>query len=82
MEIIDRLMDKEYRYGDPEDSRLGKEVASIASTLSTQLDESGKKLLENLLDLEIRRTILVQEDAFTIGVCTGVKLMCEVQACE
>ena len=38
--------------------------------------------MEELLDIEMQRNVLVQEDAFAIGVCTGVKLMCEVQACE
>ena len=80
MEIIERLMDQEYRYGDPEYSRQGKEASAISATLSAQLDESGKKLLEELLDIEMQRNVLVQEDAFTIGVCTGVMFMCEV--CE
>lgn len=80
MEIIERLMDQEYRYGDPEYSRLGKEASAISATLSTQLDESGKKLMEELLDIEMQRNVLVQEDAFAIGVCTGVMFMCEV--CE
>lgn len=78
MEIIGRLMDKEYPYGGPEDSLLGKQAVSISATLSAQLDEHGKKLLEELLDIEVQRTILVQEDAFEIGACIGVKLMCEV----
>lgn len=82
METIERLMDQEYPYGGAEYSRLGKKVTSISATLSAQLDESGKKLLEELLDIEMQRNVLVQEDAFAIGVCTGVKLMCEVQACE
>lgn len=80
MELIERLMDQEYRYGDPEYSRLGKEASAISATLSTQLDESGKKLMEELLDIEMQRNVLVQEDAFAIGVCTGVMFMCEV--CE
>lgn len=80
MEIIERLMDQEYRYGDPEYSKLGKEASAISATLSTQLDESGKKLLEELLDIEMQRNVLVQEDAFAIGVCTGVMFICEV--CE
>lgn len=82
MDALERLMDKEYPYGGPEYSRLGKEAASISATLSTQLDGNGKKLLEELLDMEMQRNILAQEDAFTIGVCTGIKLMCEVQAHE
>ena len=80
MELIERLMDQEYRYGDPEYSRLGKEASAISATLSTQLDESGKKLMEELLDIEMQRNVLVQEDAFAIGVCPGVMFMCEV--CE
>lgn len=82
IEIIGRLMDQEYPYGGQEDSRLGKEVSSISATLSAQLDEDGKKLLEEILDLEIQRTILVQEDAFEMGVCIGIRLMCEVQSHE
>lgn len=82
MEVIGRLMDREYPYGGQEDSRLGKEAASISATLSAKLDEGGKKLLEELRDLEVQRTILVQEDAFEIGVCTGIRLMCEVLSHE
>ena len=80
METIERLMDQEYPYGGAEYSRLGKKATSISATLSAQLDESGKKLLEELLDIEMQRNVLVQKDAFTIGVCTGVMFMCEV--CE
>ena len=82
MEALERLMDKEYPYGGSEDKQLGKKAASISATLSSQLDEGGKKLLDELLDIEVQRTVLVQEDAFKLGVCTGIKLMCEVQAHE
>lgn len=77
IEIIERLMDKEYPYGGVDYSRLGKEASAISATLSTQLGESGKRLLEDLLDIEMQRNVLVQQDAFTVGVCTGVRFMCE-----
>lgn len=80
--MIERLMDPEYPYGGAEDRQLVKQATALSNTLSAQLDESGKKLLNDLLEIDLNRIILVQEDAFAIGVCTGVKLMCEVQACE
>lgn len=78
MEVIERLMDQEYRYGDPEYSELGKEASAISLKLSEQLDAAGKGQLEELLDIEMQRNVLVQEDAFEVGVCIGVKFMCEV----
>lgn len=78
MEIIGRLMDQEYPYGGAEDRQLVKQATGISEVLSTQLDESGQKLLDELRDLEMQRIVLVQEDAFEVGVCIGVRLMCEV----
>ena len=80
--MIKRLMDPEYPYGGPEDRQLVKQATAISTTLSAQLDEGGKKLLNDLLEIDLKRIVLVQEDAFTIGVCTGIKLMCEVQTHE
>ncbi len=75
MSIIERLMDREYPYGEPEFDRLGKEAAAIREVLSTQLDETGQRLLDKLADLETERCVLVEDDAFEEGFCTGVKLM-------
>ena len=80
--MIERLMDPEYPYGGAEDRQLVKQATAISNTLSAQLDESGKKLLNDLLEIDLNRIILVQKDAFEIGVCTGIKLMCEVQTHE
>lgn len=82
MEIIGRLMDPEYPYGGAEERQLAKQVNSISDSLSTQLDESGKKLLDELRDLETQRIVLVQEDAFEVGACVGIRLMCEVLSHE
>lgn len=79
MEIIERLMDRECPYGEPEFSQLGKEVSAISTTLSAQLDEGGQKLLDGLRDLEMQRIVLAQEDAFEEGFCSGVKLMWAVK---
>lgn len=80
--MIERLMDPEYPYGGMEDRQLVKQATAISNTLSAQLDEGGKKLLNDLLEIDLNRIILVQEDAFAIGVCAGIKLMCEVQTHE
>lgn len=82
MEIIGRLMDQEYPYGGTEDRQLVKQATGISNALSTQLNESGQKLLDELQDIATQRIVLVQEEAFEVGVCIGVKLMCEVLSHE
>ncbi len=79
MSIIERLMDREYPYGEPEFGRLGKEAAAIREVLSAQLDETGQRLLDELADLETERCVLAEDDAFEEGFCTGVKLMWAVK---
>ena len=80
MSMIKCLMDQEYPFGGEENNRLAKEADAIFTALKARLDEGGKKLLEELVDLDIQRIVAVQEDAFEMGVCTGIRLMCEVQS--
>lgn len=79
MSIIERLMDREYPYGEPEFSQLGKEASAIREVLSAQLDETGQSLLEDLADLEMERCVKAEDDAFEEGFCSGVKLMWAVK---
>ncbi len=79
MGIIERLLNREYPYGEPEFGRLGKKAAAIRNVLAAQLDETGQRLLDELADLEIERCVQAQEDAFEEGFCTGVKLMWAVK---
>lgn len=75
MEVIGRLMDREYPYGGQEDSRLGKEAASISTALSAKLDEGGKSSWRNFVILKFsvpywyRRTPLKSASVPEFGSC-------------
>lgn len=75
--MIEKLINPELRYGEPEYSQLGEEINEMKRRLSCQLDQGGKDLLEELMDTYIRQGNTGLRDAFTDGFCTAMKLMLE-----
>jgi len=76
--MIERLMNQEFRYGEPEYSHLEKEIQEMKDVLAKQLDEEGWKLLDQLSSAYIRQGHAMLNNAFADGFCTAVKLMMDV----
>lgn len=77
--MIERLMNQERPYGEPEYSRLSNHIAQLKQKLITQLDQDGRNKLEQLTDIYIRQETAILHDVFADGFCSAVELMLEFQ---
>ncbi len=77
--MIERLMNLERPYGEPEYSKLSKEISKLKDALCDKLDKDGWKWLEQMTDTCVRREMTVLHDAFTDGFWTAVELMLEFE---
>ncbi len=75
--MIEQLIDMERTRGDPEYSKLAKQIAQINEQLSKQLNQKGMKQLEALTDAYMRQETAVLRDAFTDGFRSAFELMLE-----
>ena len=75
--MIERLINPERPYGDPEYSRLSEQITQLRQELITQLDQEGKNRLEQLTDAYLRQESAVLRDAFSDGFWSAVKLVLE-----
>lgn len=77
--MIERLMNMERPYGEPEYSRLSEQIAQMKQQLCSQLNQEGQNRLEQLTDIFIRQETAILHDAFKDGFWTAVELMLEFQ---
>lgn len=77
--MIERLMNQERPYGEPEYSKLSAQISQLKQQLCEQLNQEGKDWLEQLADTFMRQELLVLRDAFADGFWTAVELMLEFQ---
>lgn len=75
--MIERLINLERPYGEPEYSRLADEIAKLKQQLSGQLDQEGMSWLEQLTNLHIRQETAILRDAFVDGFWSAVELILE-----
>ena len=80
--MIERLMNLERPYGEPEYSKLSAQTNQMKKQLFEQLNQEGKDWLEQLLDTFMRQEHLVLCDAFADGFWTAIELMLEFQQRE
>lgn len=73
--MIEKLMDEEFRYGEPEFSKAEGQIVEIYQELRGMLDEEGKVLLDSLSDAYIRQNNLIVKEIFKSGFCSAVELM-------
>ncbi len=73
--MIERLMDMERPYGEPEYSRLAREIIQLQKTLESQLEEKGIACLEQLSDAYIRQGSAALTDAFADGFRCAIEIM-------
>ena len=73
--VIEKLMDEEFRYGEPEYSEAEGKISEICQKLNELLDEEGRALLGALSDAYIHQNNLIVKDVFRSGFCATVGLM-------
>lgn len=77
--MIERLIDPERPYGEPEYSILSEQLTQLKQRLYSQLTQEGKDRLEQLTDIFIRQETAILHDAFADGFWTAVELMLDFQ---
>lgn len=75
--MIERLMDMERPYGEPEYGRLSQRITQLRRTLERQLDQEGLADLERLSDGYVRQGGILLRSGFTEGFCCAAAFMLE-----
>lgn len=75
--MIERLMNPERPYGEPEYSRLSEQITQLKQELIIQLDQEGEDRLEQLTDTFLHQENAVLRDAFSDGFWSAVEQMFE-----
>lgn len=73
--MIERLMNQELRYGEPEFSKAEDKILKLQQELSTLLSEDGQRLLSQLTDEYIHQGNIMMNDVFIAGFCAAVEVM-------
>ena len=73
--MIEKLMNPELPYGEPEYSEIGKEINGLMERLAAKLEGGDRLLLEQLADLHAHRANVVAEDTYVAGFCVALDLM-------
>jgi len=77
IDLIERLIDLERPYGEPEYSKRSQQIAMLRQQLAGQLPPESQKWLDQLTDAYMRQETAVLRDAFADGFWTAVELMLE-----
>ncbi|MBR2928354.1 MAG: hypothetical protein IKC24_04265 [Oscillospiraceae bacterium] len=75
--MLERLMDPEQPYGEPQYSQLGEQINGLLQILNGKLGPENQQLLQQLSDTYIRQQTIILSDAFADGFWTAVELMLE-----
>ena len=73
--MIEKLMNPELPYGEPEYSEIGQEINSVMERLAAKLETGDRLLLEQLADLHAHRANVVAEDTYVAGFCAAIDLV-------
>ena len=73
--MIERLMNPELPYGEPEYSEISREINALMERLGEGMDADGRTLLGRLADLHTHRANVVAESTYIAGFCAAVDLM-------
>ena len=72
--MIEKLMNPEFPYGEPEYSEIGREINDLMERLSVGMNQEEITLLERLADLHTHRANTVARATFISGFCTAIDL--------
>ena len=75
--MIEKLMNPERPYGEPDYSKLTEQINQLRGSISTQLPPQSQNEMEQLADAYIRRETAALSDAFADGFWAGLELMLE-----
>ena len=73
--MIERLMNLEHPYGEPQYRNLSEQIISLKQQLFSQLNRQGKDQLDQLTDNYLAQLAALREAAFIDGFCSAVDLM-------
>ena len=73
--MIEKMMNPELPYGEPEYSELGREINDLMERLAAKLEADDRMLLEELADLHAHRANVVAEDTYVAGFCAAFDLV-------
>ena len=73
--MIERLMNLEHPYGEPQYRNLSEQIISLKQQLFSQLNRQGKDQLDQLTDNYLAQLAALREAAFFDGFCSAVDLM-------
>ena len=77
--MIERLINLERPYGEPEYSKRTEEISRLKDSLCGQLDQKGVQWLKRLTNAYMRQENAVLCDVFSDDFWTAVKLMLEFE---
>ena len=77
--MIERLFDRECRYGEPGYGLALEEIISAKELLLGLLDNAGKEQMERLTDAYLRQENAMALGAFTEGFCIAAGLALDVR---
>ena len=72
--MIERLMNLERPYGEPEYSKLSAQIGRLKHQLCGQLSPQGKEQLEQLTNAYLEQSAALSECSFADGFCAAVDL--------
>ena len=75
--MIEKLMNPERSYGEPDYSRFSGQISQLQQALSEHLTPQAREQLTQLADAYIRRETAALSDAFADGFWAGLELMLE-----
>lgn len=75
--MIERLMNLEHPYGEPQYRNLSEQTISLKQQLFSQLNRQGKDQLDQLTDNYLTQLAALREVAFIDGFCSAVDLMAD-----
>lgn len=75
--MIERLMDMERSYGEPEYSKLSHQITQLRQVLEQQLNQEGLADLERLTEAYIRQGNVLLSDGFAEGFWSAINLALE-----
>ena len=76
--MLERLMNPERPYGEPEYSSISKQISEIRQSLENQINPDAHVLLEQLSNAYIRQGNTMLADVFADGFCAAVELMLDL----
>lgn len=80
--MIEKLMNPERPYGEPDYSKLTEQINHLQCSISAQLPPQSQSEMAQLADTYIRRETAALSDAFTDGFWTAAKLVLDLHRRE